>query len=110
MPVRRFNPLIMVPFALLLALPGCESAAQRAQRNSPDYRVGYDDGCASAGNQGANKNKDSVVRDEQSYRSNPAYHAGWGTGFNTCRVYQPASNQPGAPDRGPLSDPYAGVP
>ena len=89
--------MILVPLALLLGLPGCGSAAQRAQRASPDYRVGYDDGCASASTQGANKNKDSTVRDEEAYRSNPAYRSGWGTGYNACRVYQPAPGLPGSP-------------
>ena len=109
MPLRRLSPLTIVPFALLLALPGCESGAQRAQRASPDYRIGYDDGCATASTQGANARQDNTVRDDAAWQNNPAYHAGWNTGFNTCRTSQPGS-QPGAPNRGPLSDPYGALP
>lgn len=91
--------MTLLPLALLLGLPGCSSAARRAQRTSPDYRVGYDDGCASATTQGANRTKDSTVRDDEAYRSNPAYRTGWGTGFNACRIYQPTPNMglPGTP-------------
>src|ERR1700722_990783 len=104
-------PLLrLIPFALLLLLAACESRADRTLRASPDYRAGYDDGCGTAGTQGANKREDPIPPDEQAYRSNPAYHAGWGTGFNACRMFQPQSNQPPAPDRSPIADPVPGSP
>jgi hypothetical protein len=92
---RLLMPVTLL--TLLLVLPGCESAAQRAQRSSPDYRIGYDEGCASAGAQGANTRQDSTTRDEDAYRSNPAYHAGWGAGFNACHLGQAQPTQPGVP-------------
>ncbi len=56
---------------LLAALCGCESASDRALRNSPDFKAGYSDGCASAGTRGANMRDNGRVRDEQAYRANP---------------------------------------
>ena len=105
MPLLRLLPLM-----LLLLVAGCESRADRTLRASPDYRAGYDDGCNSAGTQGANRREDSMRRDEDAYRRNPAYHAGWSTGFNACRMFQPQANQPGGPDRGPIADPAMGSP
>jgi len=92
---------------LFLSLTGCglfESRAQRAMRNSPDYKAGYNDGCASASTSGgANPRDTSLVRDEEAYRTIPAYHSGWGTGFNGCRLYQPG---PPVPGRGPIANPF----
>jgi hypothetical protein len=88
-----------------LALCGCESAQDRALRNSPDFKAGYSDGCASAGTQGANPRDTSLSRDEEAYRSNKAYRSGWGTGFNACRSYQPSGNMPPPPGQGPIPDP-----
>ncbi|HEY2836840.1 MAG TPA: hypothetical protein VGI89_09740, partial [Rhizomicrobium sp.] len=90
-------------FALIsaLALSGCESAAERAMKKSPDFKAGYSDGCASAGTQGANFRDTSLSRDEEAYRGNKAYRSGWGTGFNACRVYQPSGNMPPPPGQGP---------
>ena len=94
-------------FALIsaLALSGCESAQERALKKSPDFKIGYADGCASAGTQGVNFRDTSLSRDEEAYRSNKAYHTGWGTGFNACRAYQPSNNMPPPPGQGPIPDP-----
>lgn len=100
----------LVLVASLLLLAGCtlfESPADRARRNSPDFKAGYRDGCASAGSRGANPRSDGIMRDEDAYRTNPAYHSGWGTGFNGCRPYQPGGG-PLPPDRGPIPDPTPG--
>jgi hypothetical protein len=94
MNLRRLALTIIAP-ALLLA--ACESPARRALEASPDYKAGYNDGCATAGSQGANSRQDSTVRDEAAYRGIPAYHSGWGSGFNACRMSQAQSNQPGQP-------------
>jgi hypothetical protein len=100
---RLFSRLAAL--AAVLALLGCESAADRALKKTPDYRAGYSDGCASAGTQGANPRDTAPLRDEQAYRTNRAYRTGWGTGFNGCRTYQPDGNMPPPPGRGPIADP-----
>ena len=106
--MRTFR-LSLPLFGLLAALPlwGCESAQDRALRNSPDFKAGYSDGCASAGTQGANPRDTSLSRDEEAYRSNKAYRSGWGTGFNACRAYQPSGNMPTPPGQGPIPDPMS---
>lgn len=102
----RFFPRMMA-LAALLALMGCESAADRAMKRTPDFRAGYSDGCASAGTQGANPRDTDPMRDEAAYRTNRAYRTGWGTGFNACRTYQPGNNMPPPPGQGPIPDPYS---
>ena len=89
----------------VFALTACESAADRTLRKSPDFKAGYSDGCASAGTQGANPRDTSLARDEEAFRGNKAYHAGWETGFNACRAYQPSGNMPPPPGQGPIPDP-----
>ena len=100
----RIFPKLMALCAVL-ALMGCESAADRAMKRTPDFRAGYSDGCASAGTQGANPRDTAPMRDEGAYRTNRAYRTGWGTGFNACRTYQPGNNMPPSPGRGPIADP-----
>jgi hypothetical protein len=90
--------LILLSFLLLA---GC--AGDRALRNSPDFKAAYSDGCASASLQGANPRGNSLTRDDAAFRSNAAYHAGWGEGFNSCR----AMNAPQSPGGGPFGIPRA---
>jgi hypothetical protein len=105
MAIARTVPRLAALAALVL-LFGCESAADRALKRSPDFKAGYSDGCTSAGAQGANMRDTSLMRDDEAYRSNRAYHAGWGTGFNGCRTYQPGGSMtPPTPGRGPIADP-----
>ncbi|HEX3943822.1 MAG TPA: hypothetical protein VHW69_07030 [Rhizomicrobium sp.] len=70
--------------ALLLAGCGMFSAADRAERNSPNFRAGYDDGCAAASTSGANP-RAAPLRDDALYNSDKAYHNGWSNGFAACR-------------------------
>jgi hypothetical protein len=100
-----FNPRLAMLFLISLALSGCESAADRAVKNSPDYKAGYSDGCASAGSRGANMRDSGRVRDEQAYQADRVYAAGWDTGFNTCRNYQSPAGMPPMPGQGPIPDP-----
>ncbi|MBS0281005.1 MAG: hypothetical protein JSR25_07575 [Proteobacteria bacterium] len=97
--------LRLMALSAALALMGCESAADRAMKKTPDFRAGYSDGCSSAGTQGANPRDTAAMRDEAAYRTNRAYRTGWGTGFNACRTYQPGNNMPPPPGRGPIGDP-----
>lgn len=85
----------------VLLLAACSSPADRAMRNSPDFKAGYSDGCASASQEGADKRTQNMVRDEALYTRSPAYHSGWGNGFGTCR----AMNAPRAPMGDPLAMP-----
>jgi hypothetical protein len=82
-------------------LYGCAGGAGQAARNSPEYRTGYSDGCASANFQGANKRDTGLARDEAAYRNSPPYHSGWGAGFGACR----AMTAPVSPAGDPLAMP-----
>jgi hypothetical protein len=88
--------LILMSFLLLA---GC--AGSRAMRNSPDFKAGYSDGCASASLEGADRRDTSLTRDETAYHSNAAYHGGWSEGFGACR----AMNAPQPPGGGPFAMP-----
>ena len=88
--------ILIMPFCRLAA---CASPANRALRNTPDFRAGYSDGCASASMQGANKRDSGVTRDDAAYQANAAYHSGWASGFGACR-------QMAAP-QSPVGDPLA---
>jgi hypothetical protein len=100
-------PLRLVVLAMALLLSGCgmfSSRADRALRASPDFKAGYSDGCASAGNRGANPREDSLIRDDSAFQTNKAYHSGWGTGFGACRSFS-MPNGPIGPNGGPLASP-----
>ena len=92
---------------LLLPLLGCGmfvGKETRALRRAPEYKVGYDDGCRSAGSPDANmRQPPDQVRDQQLYASNKAYRAGWGAGYGACRDYSSRDSLP-SPDRGPIPD------
>ena len=78
----------LIALSLAFALAACgifETRAQRATRNTPSYKEGYDDGCATANASGANY-RGSQVRDDALYESDHAYRAGWANGLSICRA------------------------
>lgn len=77
--------LAVLPLLFLLSACGLfASPQQRAEAKTPNYRAGYDDGCAAASTEGANP-REKAYRDEALFNTNHAYHAGWVSGFATCR-------------------------
>lgn len=107
---RVENMRRLIVLLLVVPLASCGlfmSGKERALRRSPDYRVGYQDGCNSAAPPGANKREVAdQVRDEEAYKNNPAYRAGWNMGLNGCRAANGGrSADPGAsPNSGPIPD------
>src|SRR6185312_102470 len=94
---------------MILPLTGCalfESKKTRALRRSPDYRVGYQDGCNSAWGPDANKrNDDTIVRDDAQYKNNKAYPMRWDRGLNACRsTGYTGGALPGTVPSGPIPD------
>ena len=90
---------------ILLPLASCGTNKEiRTLRKSPDYRAGYQDGCNSAWGPGADKRRDdTIVRDDQMYQNNRAYHVGWERGLRACR----STGYNGAPlpgTSGPIPD------
>jgi len=94
---------------LLLPLTACglfASKETRALRKSPDYKVGYQDGCNSAWSPDANKRRDdTIVRDDEQYQKNRAYHVGWDRGLTACRSTGYSGGAlPGTVPSGPIPD------
>jgi hypothetical protein len=104
--MTKISRLVLIGAAASL-LTGCtifESPADRATRATPNYQAGYSDGCATANNQGASMGGDSTVRDEDLFRSDKAYSAGWSTGFSACRSTDPTRGGASAPGSGPIPE------
>jgi len=72
-------------FVVLLAgLGACATESKYA--DEPQYNAGYSAGCAS-GAQASGSNRaipSSIDRDEQLYKSDKAYRAGWNAGYHAC--------------------------
>jgi len=93
---------LSVAIASVLMLSGCmffETRADRAIRQQPNYRLGYDDGCATANAMGANMRRGDTVRDDSLYEADKAYRVGWANGHSACRRMAPTSQS-----QGPLQD------
>src|SRR6185437_16602247 len=64
------HPMLRSFCAVVLSsvlLSGCmffESSADRQLRHQPNFRVGYEDGCATATNEGANMRHGDTVKDD----------------------------------------------
>ena len=94
---------IAVPL-LALALAGCALGQDRAVRNSQPYKVGYADGCAAATSAGSSY-RHGPVTNEDAFRHNDAYRAGWNTGYSACRR---TGNMPGTEPGQPVPEPSPG--
>ena len=72
-------------------------------RKSPAYQQGYEDGCASANQQGADL-RNRLVQDPTLYKTDEAYRAGWSSGVSLCRTTNaaPGTEPGGNPLGGPL--------
>ena len=97
----------ILSFALgAFVLSGCmflASPADRNMRRQPNFRVGYDDGCATATAQGADMRHGDTVRDDALYETDKAYRVGWAAGRSACRTMAPPGQE-----NGPLTDPNPG--
>jgi hypothetical protein len=80
-------------FAALMLLAGCAVfGSDRALRNNPSFKEGYEDGCAAATDQGTDL-RDRPTGDNQLYASDSVYRAGWSNGFQSCRRTGPGAVQ-----------------
>ena len=99
------NIRTVITVVAALSLAGCgilfPTARDRAAKNTPGFKSGFSDGCASATVQDTNYRKD-LVRDEPLYKSDKNYRSGWGSGFANCRTNQ--THTANAPSVGPIPD------
>ena len=93
--------------ALALLLGGCgiflATARDRAAKNTPGFKAGFADGCASATVQDTNY-RDDMIRDEAYYKADKHYRTGWASGFHNCRnrsTHNPADRGGPIPDDSP---------
>jgi hypothetical protein len=99
------NARVLVSLALALSLAGCgilfPTARDRAAKNTPGFKSGFSDGCASATVQDTNYRKDTV-KDEELYKTDKNYRAGWSSGFYNCRTNR--TRTANTPNTGPIPD------
>jgi hypothetical protein len=76
-------------------------SADRATRNSPDFKAGYSDGCASANAEGTDFGRGGAMRDQALFDSDKAYRMGWSAGVTACRSAVPMQ---AGPQSGPIPD------
>lgn len=108
--VQPMNGMRLLAIALPLALAACglfPSAAERAVQRSPNFKAGYNDGCAAASTAGANYREDAF-RDEALYKTSAAYRAGWGNGYSICRR-EGTGAMPGSPLDNSVLNPSPGA-
>jgi len=100
--MKLLTASIAVAAAVLLA--GCgifmPSARDRAAKNTPGFKAGYSDGCASATIQDTNYRAEQI-RDENLYKTDKHYRSGWSSGFYNCRS---SARPQGTPNGGPIPD------
>jgi len=69
---------------LMLLLAGCAMQGSGIEE-SPNYSLGFGDGCASA-SAVTTPSQQPTRRDEELYKDDAAYRAGWASGLSTCRM------------------------
>ena len=74
-----------IAIAIALALLGCMGPMME---RSPDYELGFADGCGNAASQGPGVLRDPK-RNEMLYANNADYRQGWNSGNVQCRTQLP---------------------
>ena len=101
--MKLLTATIAVAAAVLLA--GCgilmPSHRETAAKNTPGFKSGYSDGCASATVQDTTYRAEQV-RDENLYKTDKYYRSGWSSGFYNCRTN--LAHPVGTPNGGPIPD------
>ncbi|WP_339832238.1 hypothetical protein [uncultured Parvibaculum sp.] len=81
--------------AALLALSACGLGVSK-HADDPNYKAGRADGCWTATSR-VPGDPSTVTRNEEAYKSDEAYRAGWNAGYNACRIRDEGSGA-GMPD------------
>lgn len=76
--------LAVLPFALVLS--GCSPAMM--MERSPEYELGYSDGCSNGLAQGQGALKDPK-RNDALFAKDEGYRRGWNSGNAQCRPVRP---------------------
>ena len=81
--IARQSPPLSLPYRPVPRLAEREDAT--TYRKSPDFQQGYEDGCASANQQGADLRNGQVAGRGYTYKADDAYRTGWSNGFSSAR-------------------------
>ena len=79
-----------------------EGPEARQIEKSPNYKQGYEDGCATVSSKSANFREQTDYRDKTLFNTDKAYRSGWSAGYTGCRPV--LGNE--EPQNGPVPDPY----
>jgi hypothetical protein len=87
------KPILIAAAALLY---GCASSEKlQAQQEMPNFRVGYGDGCLTAGEEQKSFST-KVARDSYLFQNDAAYRAGWRRGYFDCSHTIPDASDGGS--------------
>lgn len=79
------HPVRLLPLLFLAAvLAGC-GLGRSEHADDPNYKAGHSDGCWSATSQ-VPGDPTTITRNEEAFKSNEAYRAGWKAGYSACRI------------------------
>ena len=81
-PALKFGRVLVVLGAVAL-LTACETARDPELLNDPNYSSGRADGCQTAHSRVAGFD-DTITKDRELARREPAYEIGWRDGYNSC--------------------------
>jgi hypothetical protein len=102
----RLLPIAMIAITTASGCSMFGGPEQAALHKSPNFQSGYEDGCASANQQGSDL-RDRLVQDKGLYQTDEAYRTGWSNGFSACRTTNtPPGTEPGG---NPLGGPPMGA-
>ena len=91
----RLPAILLISLSTLL-LAGC-GAGRSQYADEPNYQAGHSDGCWTATSQVPGDPK-TITRNEEAFRADAAYQAGWKAGYNACRIRSDTSGNMGMPD------------
>ncbi|ABS62489.1 hypothetical protein Plav_0866 [Parvibaculum lavamentivorans DS-1] len=91
------NRLCRLSLALaFLALAGC-GLGRSEYADEPNYKAGYSDGCWTATSR-VPGDPSTITRNEEAFKVDKAYNAGWKSGYNACQIRSDTSGSMGMPD------------
>lgn len=74
----------------LLGLSACNAMTTSAEDRSPNYRLGFGDGCTTASTEGSGAPREAQ-RNRAQYEFDAQYRAGWISGHAQCKAPFPVS-------------------
>lgn len=91
------KPAIALALALACStLAGC-GLGRSEYADEPNYKAGYSDGCWTATSR-VPGDPSTITRNEEAFKSDPAYNAGWKSGYGACQIRSDTSGSMGMPD------------